>query len=215
MRPKGIIFDFDGTLADTLPICVLSFKQAFKKTLGVEYSDAEILKHFGKSEEGIIKNLVAPEDYEECLDAYIKTYEANHYLCPKPFDGITDILDTIKATGIGLGLITGKGKHTIKIALDYLDLSKYFEYVEHGDPQKSIKTQCIKKIADNWNLKSNETAYVGDQVTDIADTNQAGALAIAVSWATTSNYALLKQHNPDLLFKTTDEFKNWILDIGK
>ncbi|HSA07570.1 MAG TPA: HAD hydrolase-like protein [Candidatus Gastranaerophilales bacterium] len=206
---KGIIFDFDGTLADTLPVCILSFQQAFERVTGIKYSEKEITQYFGRSEEGIVAAL-APDDYDKTLKTYIETYKKNHYLCPDLFDGIIEVLDELVKKKFKIALITGKGKHTIDIALESMNIKKYFEYVEHGHPEKSIKAECIDKISKLWKLNTAEVAYIGDQPADIIDCKTAGAFSIAVSWAKTSNYNKLLKHSPDLLFCEINQFKYWI-----
>lgn len=206
---KGIIFDYDGTLADTLPLCILAFQLAYKEVTGKDITEEEITRHFGKSEEGIIAE-IAKEHYDKALFAYVNTYKNQHHLCPKPFDGVVEILESINRQGIKCALITGKGKQTIDIALDYMNLRKYFEYVEHGHPQRSIKTESMLKIADLWGLKPSEIAYVGDQPSDIIEARAAGAVSVAVSWAKTSKHEKLTEKAPDKLFAKIDDFKNWL-----
>ncbi len=206
---KGIIFDFDGTLADTLPLCILSFQQAMEKITGKKYSEAEITEHFGKSEEGIIARLISDRQ-EEALWEYVETYKNNHYMNSEMFPGMPQILEFLKKANIKTSLITGKGQHTIRASLEYLELTKYFEYVEHGHPDKGIKAECITKIAGMWDIKSSEIAYIGDQPSDIAESKEAGAIAVAVSWAKTSDHNELMRHNPDFLFSNTNDFYEWI-----
>lgn len=208
-RLKGIIFDFDGTLADTLPLCILSFQEAMYKVTGIRYSESDITQHFGKSEEGII-SILAPHCYENALDTYIETYEKNHHLCPDVFDGIREILDELAANNVNTALITGKGRHTIDVALDYMGLKKYFEYVEHGDPNGSVKTKCIRTISGLWGLHPSGLAYVGDQPSDIKESKAAGVLSVAVSWAQTSNHTALLRHKPDMIFSEVSEFREWV-----
>ena len=58
MKLKGIMFDLDGTLGDTLPVCFASYRRVFREFLGCHYSDHEITALFGPTEEGIIQQLV-------------------------------------------------------------------------------------------------------------------------------------------------------------
>jgi len=57
-RPRGIIFDLDGTLADTLPVCFDAYRLAFAKYVGHEWTDDQISALFGPSEEGVIRQVV-------------------------------------------------------------------------------------------------------------------------------------------------------------
>ena len=85
----GVIFDLDGTLGDTLPVCFAAFRSTFERFLGVEYTDAEIRAMFGPTEEGMLTARV-PQAAEQAVSHYLAGYAANHHLCPTPFDGIAD-----------------------------------------------------------------------------------------------------------------------------
>ena len=50
----GVLFDWDGTLCDTLPVCVEAFRRTMITYLGKNLSDEEIMEHFGVNELGII-----------------------------------------------------------------------------------------------------------------------------------------------------------------
>jgi phosphoglycolate phosphatase-like HAD superfamily hydrolase len=58
MSLQGVIFDLDGTLGDTLPVCFAAFRETFRHYLGREYSDREIRAMFGPTEEGIIQRMI-------------------------------------------------------------------------------------------------------------------------------------------------------------
>jgi beta-phosphoglucomutase-like phosphatase (HAD superfamily) len=58
MPIKTIIFDLDGTIADTLPLCIAAFKKSIEPLLGKEVSEQQIIATFGPSEEGTIRKLI-------------------------------------------------------------------------------------------------------------------------------------------------------------
>ena len=55
---KCVAFDLDGTIGDTLPLCMAAFRDSIERLAGVKVTDEEIIKNFGPSEEGIIKVLL-------------------------------------------------------------------------------------------------------------------------------------------------------------
>ncbi len=206
---KAVIFDLDGTLADTLPLCIKSFQLAFEEILGVKYSESEVIKYFGQTEEGIVKSL-APDRWEECLDAYIKIYTENHDLCPAVFDGVNEILEFASNNNFKMAMVTGKGVHSVYITLDYYGIRKYFEYVETGSTTGIIKDQCMEKLLKLWQIPANQAVYLGDQPSDITSSKKAGVLPIAVTWASTTNSDLLEAENPYKIFSKTSDFKIWL-----
>lgn len=213
-KPEGIIFDLDGTLADTLPLCIVSFQEALKEATGKEYSREDVVAHLGKSEEGIINSLTSTKQ-EECLKVFLDIYKKNHDICPSLFEGMTDILDLIHNNSIKMAMVTGKGKSTAKITLEYYNIDKYFEFVETGAQIGSIKPECIAKIAKAWDMPTEQIAYIGDSPNDIRDSYEAGVKPIAVTWASTTKADTLKQLKPFILFEKITDFKNWLVQMTK
>ena len=209
---KAIIFDLDGTLADTLPLCIKAFQLALEEATGIHYPENRIKQHFGQTEEGITKSLV-PDKWQECLDSYIRIYTENHHLCPSTFDGIKETLDYIRENKYKMAMVTGKGEHSVYISLDYYGISDYFEYVETGSTEGVIKDKCIENILNKWNLPANQAIYLGDQPSDIIYSRKAGVFPIAVTWASTTNIELLEKESPYKIFSKIEDFQGWIKEV--
>ena len=142
---KAVIFDLDGTLANTLPLCIRAFRQSIEPLINRSVSDAEIVATFGPSEEGTIMAL-APDHYEKGVSDYLRFYESLHNTCPTPFEGINDLLVELQNKGVHLAMVTGKGKHSTDISLNYFKLTNFFEIIETGSPNGSRKAEGIQTI---------------------------------------------------------------------
>jgi pyrophosphatase PpaX len=95
---RCVIFDLDGTLGDTLPVCFEAYWHAFEKFLGRHYTDREIAALFGPTEEGIVQRLV-PEQWPACLEAYLGAHERMHNKYLEPVTGIEDALRLLRRRG--------------------------------------------------------------------------------------------------------------------
>lgn len=210
-RSKGIIFDLDGTLADTLPLCVFAFQEALENVTGKRPTVAEVEAYFGYSEEGIAKNLL-PDNWSSYLDEFVDIYRKHHHMCDELFDGMRELLGYLKSKNVKMAMVTGKGPQTAEITLDEMKLREYFEYVETGSPKGSVKPECISRILDKWQVPASEIFYIGDSVTDIKDSKIAGVKPIAAAWATTAKPDLLLKHEPHLIFHKVDEFKSFVTE---
>lgn len=208
MRLRGLIFDMDGTIGDTLHICIEGIKRAAEPLAGRSFSDAEILATFGPSEEGAAKKLV-PHDPTACMDSYLRHYEELHAQSPDPFDGIPELLRDIHASGAKLAMVTGKGPRTLAVTMRIYKLQDTFDEVRTGCPQKACKPEKIQEVLDVWGLNPSEVAYVGDIAHDVRSAREAGVKAISVAWASSADLASLKAAEPDWLFETVAEFRNW------
>lgn len=207
---KGIIFDLDGTIADTLPLCVNAFRMAVEPLAQREFSDEEIIATFGPSEEGTVMALI-PQHYEEGIAGYLQFYEVLHLHCPAPFEGIVGLLDYLQHHSVRLALVTGKGKQSTKISLQQFGIQDYFELVETGSPQGPVKAERITEVLDNWaDLHKDEVLYIGDAPSDITACRKAGIPIAAAAWAETADAEKLQSLQPDALFYTVADFSAWI-----
>ncbi len=95
---KLAAFDFDGTIADTLPMCIKAFRMSVLPYIGYEISEAEIAQMFGLNETGMVKKVVK-QDWEAALNDFYSNYELLHNEITKPFDGILDLFDFMAKSG--------------------------------------------------------------------------------------------------------------------
>jgi pyrophosphatase PpaX len=206
---RGLIFDLDGTLCDTIPVCIAAFRAAFAPRLGRELSDAEISALFGPNEEGIIQRVV-PDDWQACLADYLKAYERAHDACPAPFDGITALLSTLRAGGIRLAIVTGKGAGSCEISLRRLGLAPYFDSVMTGSAAGVVKADRMRAVLATWRIPAEGAAYVGDSPFDMRDAREVGVRGLAAGWAGSVDSAALRDAAPDAFFSTVVECAAWM-----
>ena len=207
---KAVIFDLDGTLGNTLPLCIAAFRQSVEPLINRTVSDEEIIATFGPSEEGTILAL-APNHYEKGVADYLKYYDSLHDLCPTPFKGIEEILSDLKNRDIRIAMVTGKGKYSTEISLNRFGLAHFFEIIETGISTGPRKAEAIELVLDYFKpLKKEEVIYVGDAPSDILASRRAGVRIIAAAWAETAEPEKLKELEPDELIYTMNDFKDWL-----
>lgn len=204
-----MIFDLDGTLGNTLPVCYVAFREALLTYTGREYADAEIDALFGPSEEGIVRR-VAPRQWRECLEAYLAAYERHHDLAPHPFPGIAEALDTFKQRGLRLGLVTGKGPRGAAISLRRLGLADAFEMIEVGSPEGAVKPDAIRRILARWGMAPERAAYVGDTAYDVEAAREAWVIPLAAAWAPTARRDELLAAQPTACFTDVTQLVAWV-----
>jgi len=209
MALRGVIFDLDGTLADTLPVCITGFRNALEAYTGRIYADAEITAMFGPSEEGVFLRLT-PQYAEEASQRYWEEYERAHESVRAPFPGIFDALAFLKENGIHTAVVTGKGPHSAAISLRMLGLAAQFDIVEAGSPHGVIKPQAMREVVARWQVPHAQVAYVGDATADVTSARQAGVIPLAAAWAETADYAALRAMEPEETFRTVEELVAWV-----
>ncbi len=210
MKLKAVIFDFDGTLANSLPVCFKAIGNALLAFTGRQYSDQEIQDMFGPSEKGIVQGLVPEDQWEECYAMVKAEYEKAHYLCPAPAPGITDMLEMLKARGVKLGIITGKGRETCEISLKYTGIAPYFDTIETGSPHGVVKSDAMTEMLAQWGIPKDEAVYVGDAVYDVTASLEADVVPIGAAWLHTADAVILREAGAEIIFETVDEFTKWL-----
>jgi HAD superfamily hydrolase (TIGR01509 family) len=207
---KAVIFDIDGTLANTVPLCVQAFRQAMEPQLHRPLSDEEIKGAFGPDEEGTIAAF-NPPDVKKALADFMQYYTSLHgEMCPEPFEGITALLDKLKEKGVRLAVSTGKGKETSALSLQRFGIRHYFDMIENGAPEGSRKPEAIQQIIAAFGVNRNEVVYVGDSPGDIRESHKAGIQVVAAAWASSAERAKLAKEEPDEIFESVEDFAEWL-----
>lgn len=206
----AVIFDLDGTLGDTLPLCVKAFRLAIEPIAGTRLSDGEIAARFGPSEEGVVMSLI-PDRYEEGIAAYLRHYgELLDQLCPAPFDGVPELLEFLKVRGLKLAIVSGKGEKSARVTLRKFGIDGCFDAMEFGDPGGERKEACIRSVMKKLGLRADETVYVGDAPADIVSSRAAGVRALSAAWGSMVDIGKLESLGPDAIFLSVGDLQNYI-----
>ncbi|MES2621001.1 MAG: HAD hydrolase-like protein [Bacteroidota bacterium] len=209
---KGVIFDIDGTLADSVPLVVTSFQRALGPYLKQPVSDQQIMDTFGPTEEATIRTF-APAYVEESLRKFHTHYRKLHpSMCPKTFRGIIPLLHQLQSRKIKLAIVTGKGLKSALITLAQLRIDKYFDYVETGSPAEPIKEISLATVLKKWKgIKKKEVLYVGDAPGDVKASLLMGVVAVLAKWAPEYQPPKPLRHQPDYTFTSVKDFSTWLI----
>lgn len=203
---KAMIFDLDGTIGNTIPLCIKAFRKSIEPLIGRSVGDKEITETFGPTEEGTIMSLI-PENFEEGVDQYLYHYKDLHKECPKPFEGIVEIIRELKKKGIRIAMVTGKGRKSAEITLEQFEIVDLFEWIEAGSIKGNRKCEGITCVIERFNIKPKEAYYIGDAPSDIMAARQAGVGIISAAWSGMVEVDELEELKPDKLFRTIEEFE--------
>jgi phosphoglycolate phosphatase-like HAD superfamily hydrolase len=208
-RLKAVLFDLDGTIGNTLPLCIAAFRESIEPLAARALTDEEIVATFGPSEEGTIA-LLLPEKQAEGLNQYLLRYEELHCRWPSPFEGISEILSSLRAKQLFVGLITGKGNKSTELTLKNYGLENYFDVIKTGASSGPVKDQRIEEVIEEFSLDRKELLYVGDAPSDVKACRDCNIKIAAAAWAPTANTAELEQMQPDFLFSSVSAFAEFL-----
>jgi pyrophosphatase PpaX len=210
MRLRGMIFDMDGTLCDTLPACVAAFQHVFYRYLGRRYGEEEILAMFGPSEEGMIRRLIPPAQAGPALADFLAEYERLHDGRRIVFPGLERALELLRERGIRLGIVTGKGPASAAITLRRAGLEQVFDVVQAGSEEGGVKPRSLRAVLDRWQIAPGEVAYAGDSPSDMRDAIEVGVIPLGAGWAGSSTVQDPACCGARLTFDSVERFITWI-----
>ncbi|GEN89814.1 HAD family hydrolase [Oceanobacillus sojae] len=213
---KAIIFDFDGTLADTLPICFYAFQAVFKEFDNMEVTSDQIKTMFGPSETGIIRENLKNSNHEKATELYYEKYSEKHRELVLDNKKINDLLLQLKRDGYKLGIVTGKARRSLLISLECLKMNDLFDVIITGDDVAIPKPhpEGVNKALEQLNVKNTEAVFLGDSEADILAGKQANVHTIGVQWL--PNYQTLEfRIQPDQMFSSVDDFIQYLQTIDR
>ena len=185
-RLLGVIFDFDGTVADTLRLVISGFQEAVASVGGPALSDQDVYAHFGPTEAGMLRRAVG-DRWEEAYRTYLHAYERDHGPYDNLFEGIPAIIAMLKSRGVRVGLVTGKGRDSALISVARTGLGAHLDAFETGSDDGLAKADGIRRVLAAWGMAAADAAYVGDTPDDMHSAVEAGVVAIGAGWARTAS----------------------------
>ncbi len=204
---KAVVFDFDGTIANTLPICFGAFRRVTEPLVG-KMTDSEIrAKYFGPTEEGMFRTHF-PDKAEELIKDYYKYYEEMQKATRDAVPGLMEIIHALSRKGVHVALVTAKGPVSCKISLEHYGITDAFEAIETGSDQGRAKDVGILKVLDVMGVKPEETIYVGDSYKDVISSRKAHVTSWGAVWLPSAEPERVLAENPDAIFYTVADFKS-------
>jgi phosphoglycolate phosphatase len=200
---KEIIFDFDGTIADSFEIIVNVFAKNKEKFGWEKFGDEEIKMYREKGiGELLKKSKVSIFKISKAIKEGLGQI-TEQMTSISPFEGIKDVLLKLKKRGLVLGIMSTNGEENIQKFLKHNEI-EVFDYVV-GKGSLFGKSGIIKSILKKRKLNKDEVLYVGDEVRDIEACRKLGIKIIAVTWGFNDEKLLVK-NKPDYLIKNPRDF---------
>ena len=205
---EAIIFDLDGTLADTLNLSLDGSQKILKNSFKIDLTPNKIFAHFGKSEDAFFKHFCG-ENWPQAMQNYADFFAGNVTQATL-FPQIKEVLEYLKNNKIKTAVVTGRSGKSAEVILKAAGIRDYFDFVKPGSSEGSIKPRCIREVFEAWGQNPLDTYYIGDIPHDIADAKAAGVKALAASWDALVDKEGQKAQQPLHIFHTTKEFKDWV-----
>ncbi len=194
-----IIFDFDGTIADSFGTFV-----AITNRLAIEYGfptiGPEEVQHFRSlSSREIIRQSKVPRIR---LPFFLRRFrrEFNSEVCNlKPIPGMKEALLALKHRGDCLGIVSSNSEENVRSFLKTQGLEDLFDFVG-GGLSLFGKEKVLRQIIRKNHLNPARVIYVGDETRDVEAARKTEIKVIAVGWGFNTSQALAR-HQPDFLIQ--------------
>lgn len=199
MRFPVVLFDFDGTLVDSVRLIIESYHHTMR-VHGLEpRPDAFWIEGLGTPLRVQFRQFT---DDDRAVERLIATYRdwnlSHHDAMIRPYPGAIDAVKALKAGGARLGIVTSKNLHALTMGLDRCGFAGLFDTLVTSDDLAESKPSPAPVLAalSRLGAQPGDALLVGDSPHDIASGRAAGTTTAACLWGPFSRAQLEAEH-PD------------------
>lgn len=184
---QHILFDLDGTLIDSAPAILASFREAFAQTgvAPVRTVDESVI---GPPLTETLQLLAGSDDpalIARLAEAFKASYDSEGYKATAAYAGVGDLLQTLAGAGLRLSIATNKRIHPTRLILEHLGWLDHFAHIYALDlftPRLPDKAAMIGRLLADQAIPKTQAIYIGDRSEDGESADANGLPFIAVTW---------------------------------
>lgn len=213
-----ILFDLDGTLTDSGEGIINSFNYALKK-FNIDVKDLSSLrKVIGPPLKGSFIDFYNfnENNVDEAVSYYREYFKAKGMFENKVYDGIANLLSSLKKKGFHLVVATSKPTVFSNEILKHFNLYDYFDGVFGStlDGKLCKKEDIIKYAINELNIKNNNAIMVGDREHDIIGASRNNINSIGVTYGFGSSEELINS-GASYVVNTVDDLFKKIISLNR
>jgi pyrophosphatase PpaX len=185
MAYRGVLFDLDGTLLDSIELIIDSFRHTFGAHFDPPPLEAGYRASLGMPLREFFASVATEAvSCQVLMDTYLAYNLEHHDAMVRSYGGATDTLDALTRRGARLAIVTSKMNPHAWRGLEVTGLARYFEVlvgaddVERGKPDPEPVLRALQVLG----LTPAETLFVGDSPHDVVAGHRAGVATAAVLW---------------------------------
>lgn len=208
-RWSCVLFDLDGTVADTIDLIMSSYEHALKTVLGVEVERSVMRGWIGRTLR-VTFGTEWPDHAAELIAAYRSWNESHLASMVAAYDGIPELVSDLTTAGIVTGVATAKGRSVAVDSLRVAGIDLPITVAAEDTAQHKPDPAPLLLAQQRLGMTTEPTVYVGDALVDVAAARAAGMDAIAVTWGA-GDPAALAAANPTAVASTAAELHALLL----
>lgn len=202
MNYKYVMFDFDGTIANSFPL-FLEIVQELSTTYNYRRISAMEGENLRSHPPKYILEYLRLSRWKIPFYGYtMKKRFRNSILDVKLFSGMTEEIRILRESGLRLAIVSGNSKENVKACLEGHNIDIFDDYV--CDVGFSRKSRYIKKLIRKNGYDLSEVLYIGDEIRDIQASKKTGIDIGCVSWGFNTLDSLI-QYKPKFVFNAPND----------
>jgi pyrophosphatase PpaX len=208
----AVLYDFDGTLADSTELIMRSYRHTMAVHLGAPPPDEEWLKGFGMTLETQIDRFARDAGESLAMLSTYRSFQSEHHdLLLRPFPDAVSTVEALYRKGIALAIVTSKHRHSTLEGMRLCGLLDHFEVivtpedVTHPKPHPEPVLHALERLG----VAPENTLFVGDSPHDVAAGKAAGTWTAGALWGPFPR-AALEAAGPDVLLARQQEVLRFV-----
>jgi len=213
---KAVLFDLDGTLADTAPDLAQTLNSLLLEN-NKQALEFDVIRPYVSHGAMALLKLGFPEYNEDVLfekfrNQFLTIYSNNLTTHSRLFPGMAELLEQLEASEIAWGVVTNKPAFLTNPLMEELNLHQRAQAIISGDTTANKKPhpEPINLACDQINVDPEQAIYVGDAERDIQAGNAAGLITLAALFGYLNEYDKPELWQADGLINQPSEVQHWL-----
>jgi pyrophosphatase PpaX len=203
-RIRAVLYDFDGTLADSTELIMRSYRHTMATHLGQVPPDEDWLSGFGMTLESQLNRFARhPDEALAMLDTYRGFQDTIHDELLRPFPGAAETVAELERRGYLLAIVTSKHRRSALRGMELCGIVSHFDVIVTPEDVREPKPhpEPVLFALEKLGVRPEEALFVGDSPHDVAAGKAAGTRTAGVLWGPFPREALEKA-KPDAFLET-------------
>lgn len=207
----AVLFDLDGTLVDSAPGILESFRYALWQ-FGVVLPEAQLRRFLGPPLRGSFAEVLAPEEVEQAVELYRGYYRLHGQEGCGLYPGVREMLAALRRRGYTLCIATSKARDVAARVLEHYGITQAVDYLGGASMDESLDTKeaVIRHVLTQPLLAGKQAVMIGDRDNDMQGAAACGLPAVGVAYG----YAApdeLEAYGPLFLAPDVPSLTDWLL----
>ena len=203
---RCLIFDFDGTIADTLGEGLKIYNDLAEQNGYTRIDPGQVDELRGLDTDGLLKHLGVPKRRRPFHLATAMRRLRSQIENLSLIEGMHDVLPLLKQRSEHMGILSSNIQENIEAFLEVHGMRDQFTFIS-SIGRLTGKARHLRAIARTFSLKPGEIIYVGDEIRDLRAARKAGVDVIAVTWGLNSHASLSRERPTFLVEKPCELLK--------